>query len=101
MPSYTLSPAAQVDVERIWYYTVEHWSKQQAERYTRSIQAVCEALCDGSRVGQSADDIRTGYRKAAVGSHVIFYCMHGNTVEVIRILHQRMDIERHMQPSGQ
>ena len=96
MPSYTLSPAAQADVEHIWHYTAEHWSKQQAERYTRSIQAACEALSDGSRIGQPADNIRLGYRKATVGSHVIFYRMQGNTVEVIRILHQRMDIERHM-----
>lgn len=96
MPSYTLSPAAQADVEDIWHYTAKHWSRLQAERYTRNIQATCEALSDGSRVGQPADDIRPGYRKTAVGSHVLFYRMQGNTVEVVRILHQRMDIERHM-----
>ena len=96
MSGYTLSPAAQADVENIWHYTEKHWSKLQAERYTRNIQAACEALSNGSRVGQPADDIRSGYRKAAVGSHVIFYRMQGRMVEVIRILRQRMDVERHM-----
>lgn len=101
MPGYALSPAARADVGHIWHYTVEHWSEQQAERYVRSIQAACEALSDGLRVGQPANDVRPGYRKATVGSHVIFYRMQGNTVEVVRILYQRMDIERHMQPFGQ
>lgn len=96
MPGYTLPPAAQADVGNIWRYVAENWSHPQAERYIRGIQAACEALGDGSRNGQPAGDIRSGYRKAAVGSHVIFYCMREKTVEVTRVLHKRMDVERHI-----
>lgn len=96
MASYTLSPAAQADLESIWDYTVRHWGKAQAERYTRGIQAACEALGNGTLVSRSADDIRAGYRKAAVGSHVMFFRVQGDMVEIIRILHQSMDVERHL-----
>ena len=63
MAGYALSPAAQADLEEIWEYTARHWGEAQAERYTRDIQAACEAMSDGTLVGQSAEDFRAGYRK--------------------------------------
>ena len=96
MAGYALSPAARADLEEIWNYTVRHWGVAQAERYTRDIQAACEALSDGILVGRSAEDIRAGYRKVAVGSHVVYFRERADTLEVIRILHQRMDVERHI-----
>ena len=96
MAGYTLSPAAQADLESIWDYTAAHWGETQAEVYTRGIQAACEALGNGTLVSRSADDIRAGYRKAAVGSHVMFFRMQADRVEIIRILHQSMDVERHL-----
>ena len=48
MAGYVLSPAAQADLSEIWDYTARHWGEAQAERYTRDIQATCEALSGGS-----------------------------------------------------
>jgi len=48
--------------------------------------------------GRSAEDIRAGYRKAAVGSHVMFYRVRADVVEIVRILHRNMDVARHIQP---
>ena len=96
MAGYRLSPAAQADLESIWDYTVRHWGEAQAEDYTRNIQAACEALSKGKMVSRSAEDIRQGYRKVAVGSHVLFFRLQSGVVEIIRILHQSMDVERHL-----
>ena len=96
MGSYALSPAAQADLEDIWDYTVRRWGEAQAEDYTRNIQAACEALSEGTMISRSAGEIRAGYRKVTVGSHVMFFCMQSDVVEIIRILHQSMDIERHL-----
>ena len=96
MAGYALSPAAQVDLEEIWDYTVRRWGEVQAERYTRDIQATCEALGNGALVGLSAEDIRTGYRKIGVGSHVLYYREREGTLEIVRILHRRMDVARHI-----
>ena len=97
MVGYALSPAARADVEGIWDYTVRHWGEAQAERYTRDIRDACEALGDGTLSGRSAEDIRAGYRKAAVGSHVMFYRVRADVVEIVRILHRNMDVGRHIQ----
>ena len=96
MAGYALSPAARADVEQIWDYTVRNWGEAQAERYTRDIRDACEALGDGTLSGRSAEDIRAGYRKAAVGSHVMFYRVRADVVEVVRILHRSMDVGRHI-----
>lgn len=96
MPQYRLTPAAQADLERIWEYTVANWGAAQAEGYIRSIQTACEGLIFGTTASRSAEDIRTGYRKAAVGSHVMFFKQSKDSVVIVRILHQRMDIERHL-----
>ena len=96
MAGYALSPAAQTDLEEIWDYTVGRWGEAQAERYTRDIQAACEALSDGSSVGLSAEEIRAGYRKVGVGSHVMYYRERESTIEIVRILHRRMDVARHI-----
>ena len=96
MAGFALSPAAQADLEEIWDYTVRRWGEAQAERYTRDIQAACEGLSDGTLIGLSAEDIRAGYRKIGVGSHVMYYREREGTLEIVRILHRRMDVTRHI-----
>ena len=96
MAGYAFSPAAQADLSEIWDYTAEHWGEAQAERYTRDIQAACEGLSGGNLVGLSAEAIRAGYWKVAVGSHVIYYREREDTLEIVRILHRRMDVSRHL-----
>jgi toxin ParE1/3/4 len=41
--------------------------------------------------GRSCDEIRPGYRKFSVGSHVVFYRVTDVGSDVVRILHRRMD----------
>jgi toxin ParE1/3/4 len=92
------SPAAQDDLSAIWDYTVHNWGVAQAERYILGIREACEALADGRRKGRNADNIRPGYRKLTVGSHVLFFRVTGGgEIDVVRILHQRMDVAGHFE----
>jgi toxin ParE1/3/4 len=92
MSGHVLTPAAQADLEDIWRYSVQQWSFAQAERYIRAISDACEDLASGAQKGQDAGDIRAGYRKLKVGSHILFFRWAGDTIDIVRILHQRMDI---------
>jgi toxin ParE1/3/4 len=47
-------------------------------------------------MGQDCSDIRAGYWKIPCGSHVLFYRLTAEGVDVVRILHERMDFERHI-----
>jgi toxin ParE1/3/4 len=46
-------------------------------------------------MGQDCSDIRAGYFKIPCGSHVCF-SLTGEGIDVVRILHERMDFERHI-----
>ena len=96
MTGYVLSPRAQADLDGIWDYTEATWGEAQAETYLRDIAHAFKTLVDDPRRGLDCGHIRAGYRKYAVGSHVIFYRMAGGTIDVVRILHGRMDFERHL-----
>jgi toxin ParE1/3/4 len=90
--AYRLAPQAERDLEEIWLYTFENWSAEQADRYHNQIMAAVEGLAGGSKQGRAIDDIRPGYRKLAVASHFLFYRIaDAGMIDIIRILHQRMD----------
>jgi toxin ParE1/3/4 len=42
------------------------------------------------------EHVRKGYRASKVKSHYIFYRVLNDTIEIIRILHERMDIENRL-----
>jgi toxin ParE1/3/4 len=91
-----LSPRAQADLEGIWDYTASRWDAKQAELYVRQIQSAIERIARDPRLGRPCDDIRAGYRKFPAASHVLFYRLTDRGVDVVRILHSRMDFDRHL-----
>jgi toxin ParE1/3/4 len=95
MKSLVFSPAAQADMEGIWDYTFEYWGLAQADRYTDGIRDACHALASGHRQGRPVD-VRLGYLKYLAGPHVVYFRDHGNQLEIVRILHGKMDVDRHL-----
>ena len=89
---FVISKKAVADLEEIWLYTVEKWSADQADRYYNLIFDEINYICRNSNSGKSMEHVRKGYRASKVKSHFIFYRIVNNTIEVIRILHERMDI---------
>src|SRR5258706_16343898 len=90
---YVITKKAVSDLEEIWLYTIEKWSVNQADRYYNLIFDEIDFICKNIDAGKSMEHIRKGYRASKVKSHLIFYRIQNDTVEVIRILHERMDIE--------
>lgn len=92
--SYRISEKAVEDLENIWTYTLNKWSIEQADRYYNLIINEIEFIAKNFQTGKSMDHIKNGYRASIVKSHLIFYRKsQNNQVEIVRILHQRMDIE--------
>lgn len=86
-------PKAVADLDAIWRYTAQAWGAAQADAYVRTIVEACHAVARGERTGSDASSLRPGYRKLRIGGHLAFYRPQGDgTVEVVRILHERMDL---------
>jgi toxin ParE1/3/4 len=92
---YRLTPRAEIDLEDIWLYTFQTWSLEQADRYQNDIMAAIAALAKGTKTGRQVD-IRAGYLKYLAGSHYVFYRQSDLNLDVIRILHQSMDVSAHL-----
>ncbi len=95
MSGWRLSPRARADLDEIWDYSVRHWGEERAERYMRDLWRGIEYVADDPRRGRSCEGIRAGYFKYLSGSHAIFYRLAPDGMDVVRVLHRRMDFERH------
>ncbi len=94
MVKYRLLNEAVKDLENIWVYTYEKWSVEQADRYYNLIINEIEYIASNPDSGRSMEHIKEGYRVSTIKSHLVFYKLSiDKTVEIVRILHQRMDVE--------
>ena len=96
MKSVRLTPAAQQDLSSIWDFTQVRRDEGQAEIYISEMRAAIERIAGAPHRGRDCDDIREGYRRYSIGSHLVFYIERTESVDVIRILHQRMNPTRHL-----
>ena len=96
MTQYWLTPAAKSDLKAIWTYTEDQWGAVQADRYMSELAAGIEMLAESPEMGRIREDIRSCYRSFRLGKHVVFYRAVATGIEVARILHQSMDIPRHL-----
>ena len=95
---FLISKEAEIDLTKIWQYTFETWSIQQADRYINLIFEEIEYICNNPKLGADFSYLRKRYLKTKVKYHFIFYKVNDKQqqIEIIRILHQRMDIEERL-----
>jgi len=97
MPCFTLTAKAKADMLDIGRYTLSRWGREQRDKYLTMLDDCFQQLAADPLKGKDCSDIRNGYRKYRAGSHVIFYRQRlNNTIEIVRILHPRMDIENRL-----
>lgn len=96
--NYILSKEAEKDLEKIWLYTFEIWSQEQADRYVNLVFDEIEYLSLKPNSGYDYGNVRNGYWRSKVKSHFIFYKINlkQNKIEIIRVLHEMMDIENQL-----
>ena len=95
--NYHISKRAIADLTEIWYYTAHKWSSIQADKYYNELFESIEKLNLNFEITKPADNIKFGYRKLKVNSHFIYFTKSKNgIIEIKRILHQKMDVEKHL-----
>jgi toxin ParE1/3/4 len=94
---YVISKKAIADLEDIWLYTAENWSIDQADRYYNLIFDEIRFICKNPNTGKSMEYVRKGYRASKVKSHLVFYKLEKEVIQIVRILHERMDVENRLE----
>lgn len=97
MSKYIINEKALEDINSIWIYTAENWSVDQADRYYNLIIDEIEYIVSNFEMAHDFEKIRKSYRYSKVKSHLVFFKKHkNNEIEVVRVLHERMDIENRL-----
>jgi toxin ParE1/3/4 len=82
----------------MWRQGAEAWTEELADNHLFEIGAACERLLDDPMLGRPRHELMAGMRSMPVRPHVVFYQLSKRTNEVVRVLHQRMDV-KHVFPS--
>lgn len=82
------------DLSDIWNYTADIWSERQADTYYELLIASCRKLAGNPVLfGREYRDFGERIYGFKVNKHIVFYRILPDTgIEVVRILHERMDM---------
>lgn len=97
MPGFRLSREAKADLKSIARDTERKWGREKRREYLAQLDQCFHLLGKTPYLGQPCDNIRPGYRRYSQGSHITFYRQAADgTVEIIRVLHKRMQPDSHL-----
>lgn len=103
-----LSAVAEMDYREILRWTVNAFGQAQAQVYAETLASALRALSAGTAVIGSKERVEIGQniwtlhvaRNGRKGRHFVMFrtnLSHGrNVIEVLRILHDGMDLQRHL-----
>jgi len=93
MPFIIRSPELRADYSRIWHYIALD-SPDNADRLLRSFDRALNMLASFPKAGRNRGRILSGLRSFPVGNYLIFYRPRADGIEVLRLLHGSMRIQR-------
>lgn len=104
----SLVAAAEADFRQILRWTVEQFGSAQARAYSNILLAALQELSEGPDIvgARKRDDIAEGLytlhvaRKGRKGRHFVLFRIRNSVgqdhIEVLRLLHDAMDLQRHL-----
>lgn len=92
MSHFLLTNAAKRDLIGIAIFTQQRWGIDQRDKYLAQLDYMFHQLAGNPGLGRNCDYIKHGYRKFPIASHVIYYRTFSDQIEIIRVLHKRMDV---------
>lgn len=96
MSEYRLSVLAEQDLDDILDYTWEHYGEDQAFAYLEALNRHLAMLADNPLLAVEQKAFDPPVRLFPSGKQTIVYTYQDHYVWVVRFLHQRMDIRRHL-----
>lgn len=83
---YSLSEAADADLERLYEWGIDHYGVRAADEYYDGLIARFSQIADTPQLWQGVDHIRAGYRRSVYGAHSIYYRVEAGGVLIVRVL---------------
>ena len=96
MSNYKLLPEAERDLEDIWLYTAPKWGVEQAMTYIDELNASFKNLNDHAKFSQLRTEFTPPVYIYRCNHHLIVYLKNDSHIVVVRILHEKMDMDEQL-----
>lgn len=88
---FRLTPKAKADLRAIGRYTLNIWGKTKRNDYLLSLGERFEWLSHNPMLGKFRPELGENYVSYQHESHIVFYFIQGEIIEIFSILHKSMD----------
>jgi toxin ParE1/3/4 len=92
MAEYRLTERARADLIDIYDFTEGKFGAYQAEACHAGLVRSFGPLADFPLIGQTVDELAAGYQRFRFQSHLIFYTIRPDHVEIRSVVHSAVDI---------
>jgi toxin ParE1/3/4 len=91
MPKYALliATSAKTDLKDIHRFGIRKWGQAKSDAYIESLKENFWLLTQHPLMGMERPELLSGIRSLPVESHILFYRVMDDRVEIIRVLHAR------------
>ncbi len=87
------SAEAEQDLVDVWEYLASNVSETSADRQLLAIGDTGERLRHMPYLGRERADLHPELRSIGTGPYLLFYRVSGDSIEVVRVIHGRRDLE--------
>ncbi len=85
-------PQAVKDLESIYEFTFTSWGFRQAQKYQDELHNYMITICENPQIGTIYYFKKGNYRMLNANRHIIFYRQTNIEIIIVRILHEKMDL---------
>ena len=98
MNTCILSERAKEDLLEIYLYTLETWGEDQLPTYQNLMETAMQRIARNPFTpgSKALEEISQGCRTFRCGKHTLIYRVQSSQVAIARILHESMDVSRHI-----
>jgi toxin ParE1/3/4 len=88
---------ADTDLIDLFVYGAQQFGLSKAEAYFLDIENVLQFLAKNPFVGNERDEFKPPVHIHPHKKHLIIYTIETDFIQIVRVLHHRMDVKSHLQ----
>ena len=98
-PRFRVTRLASQDYEQVLDYTIERWGVEQYRKYRSMLRGAIDIIAEDplNLESRARADLFDGARIYPIGRHYLVFYISDECVILARILHQQMDLPRHLE----
>ena len=89
----TFSRRAKADLDDIWDYTCQRWSRDQANTYLAGLRSATDLLADQPHIARLRQEFSPAVRVHPYRAQLVIFEADETGLRVIRVMHGRSDWE--------